>query len=143
MIEIYTDACIDDNTIRTNLGGNGFIIVDPVADCILHTYIEPCVNSTVPREELKAIINSLDYIVEQGLYNEEIVLYSDSMYCVNGANGVWKIKKNIDLWGKFFQLFDKIKNIDIRWIKSHQKEENYNTIIDELINERLNLNPKF
>lgn len=150
MIEIYTDGCVDDNTIRTNKGGNGFIIVDPKLNFIMHTYVEPAINTTNNRQELLGIINALEYLKEWNPVGEEVYLYSDSQYCVKGINiwskkwkaKGWKKVKNLDLWLKLDSLVSEVK-CQIEWIKGHQKEENWNTVIDELITERLKLNIKY
>jgi len=142
MIHIYSDGCVQDNTVRINKGGNGFIIVDPKLNFIMHTYVEASYNTTNNREEIKGILNALEYIKEWNPVGEEIVLYSDSEYCVKGCNKLHKLKKNLDLWEKVFNLLNEV-NVEIKWIKGHQKESNGNTIIDELIQERLNLTPKY
>lgn len=152
MIEVYTDGSCLDNTIRTNRGGNGFLVVDTIVNHILHTYIEHSINTTNNREELKAVINALEYLKDWKIYEiADVTLYSDSQYCVNGINEwskKWKnnnwntfVKsnkpiKNQDLWIKLDDLLSTV-DCNIEWIKGHQKEENYNTIIDELLTERL------
>lgn len=120
---IYTDgSCIP----KTGSGGYGFVILPSEEDP--HEWHvsggEDC--TTNNRMELTAVIEALTFCHTKSYFT----IYSDSMYVINCAKGVWTRKKNIDLWKKYDEI-SYGKNIDWVWVKSHSGNK-YNEIVDLL-----------
>ena len=130
---IYVDGSCNRNGKAVNSGGFGVVVLDNNEN-VIHTYSERCENTTNNREELKAIIYAMEYYGKQSPsdWNETIVVYSDSNYCVQTLNewmfnwerNGWiksdkKIPENLDLIKKYFDLYQKGYHIDLRKIKGH------------------------
>lgn len=130
---IYTDGSCNGNGKAVNSGGFGVVVLDNNEN-VIHTYSERCENTTNNREELKAIIYAMEHYGKRSLldWNEIIVVYSDSNYCVQTLNewmfnwerNGWiksdkKIPENLDLIKKYFNLYQKGYRIDLRKIKGH------------------------
>lgn len=142
---IYTDGSCNGNGKAVNSGGFGVVVLDNNEN-IIHTYSERCENTTNNREELKAIIYAMEHYGKQSLldWNEIIVVYSDSNYCVQTLNewmfnwerNGWiksdkKIPENLDLIKKYFDLYQKGYRIDLRKIKGHAGHK-FNEMADGL-----------
>lgn len=142
---IYTDGSCNGNGKAVNSGGFGVVVLDNDEN-IIHTYSERCENTTNNREELKAIIYAMEHYGKQSLldWNEIIVVYSDSNYCVQTLNewmfnwerNGWiksdkKIPENLDLIKKYFDLYQKGYRIDLRKIKGHAGHK-FNEMADGL-----------
>jgi ribonuclease HI len=129
---IYTDgSCIP----NPGKGGWAFVILQ----CDLPGYknIEWHVsggeqNTTNNRMELKAVIEALEFTNNVKKYT----IYSDSMYVINCAKGVYERKKNKDLWC-IYEKFSKNKIIEWIWVKGHSKNK-YNEIVDNLAKQEVN-----
>ena len=88
-------------------------------------------NTTNNRMELKAILAVMYFVYKSNLYSKyNIVIHSDSMYCVGTLNYNWSINKNQDLWNLILELFKKIK-CQIIHIKGHNNNL-YNEMADNL-----------
>lgn len=142
---IYVDGSCNGNGKAVNSGGFGVVVLDNNEN-IIHTYSERCENTTNNREELKAIIYAMEHYGKQSLldWNEIIVVYSDSNYCVQTLNewmfnwerNGWiksdkKIPENLDLIKKYFDLYQKGYRIDLRKIKGHAGHK-FNEMADGL-----------
>ena len=142
---IYVDGSCNGNGKAVNSGGFGVVVLDNNEN-IIHTYSERCENTTNNREELKAIIYAMKHYGKQSLldWNEIIVVYSDSNYCVQTLNewmfnwerNGWiksdkKIPENLDLIKKYFDLYQKGYRIDLRKIKGHAGHK-FNEMADGL-----------
>lgn len=125
--EIYTDGSCWPNP--GGVGGWAAIILCGGGEINRVTGSEP--NSTNNRAELLAIINGISSISEGG----ECTVYSDSQYCVNGAqnwskrwarnNWTHKIKgigiqpvKNSDLWRELCALME-TRHCIFKWVRGH------------------------
>jgi ribonuclease HI len=112
---IYTDG-----SCRDRKGGWAFVILfemhwsDKVSD------------TTNNRMELTAVIEAL-----KTLKNEECVIYSDSQWVINCAEGRWKRNKNLDLWEDFEEQRRRQKKVEFVWVKGHSTNE-YNNLCDKL-----------
>lgn len=142
---IYVDGSCNGNGKAVNSGGFGVVVLDNNEN-IIYTYSERCENTTNNREELKAIIYAMEHYGKQSLldWNEIIVVYSDSNYCVQTLNewmfnwerNGWiksdkKIPENLDLIKKYFDLYQKGYRIDLRKIKGHAGHK-FNEMADGL-----------
>ena len=115
MIKIYTDGACSGNP---GPGGYGVVILkdDKIIQWRMSAF---CDNTTNNREEMKAIIEAFN-LADTYLPNEDIIIYSDSAYCVNmindwiwnWANNGWKNSKkkeveNIDLVKEIYNYINK------------------------------------
>ena len=128
-IEIYTDG-----SSLGNPGPSGWGAIILEEDDIEISEIILCGNekkSTNNRMELNAVIESIDFVNEK-----EIKIYTDSKYVINCAKGIWKIKKNIDLWN-IYKKVSKNKKIEYVWVKGHNGNK-YNEIVDKIAKEEAN-----
>lgn len=133
-ITVYTDgSCI------SNPGPGGFagLIID--SDCIIAEIKGSREDTTNNRMELTAIIEILKSLEEP----TEVVVFSDSEYCVKGINerlenwfrNNWKgsnKKKvlNIDLWEEYLTV-SKFHKVKAKWIRSHSGNE-YNEMANDI-----------
>lgn len=127
--EIYTDGSSLGNP---GPSGWGAIILEEDENIISEIIL--CgreKKSTNNRMELQAVIESIDFVNEK-----YIKIYTDSKYVINCAKGIWKIKKNIDLWDKYKKV-SKHKKIEYVWVKGHNGNE-YNEIVDRIAKEQAN-----
>lgn len=111
-------------------------------------------NTTNNRMELMAIINAITYCIKKGMV-QDLVIISDSMYCVKGFNTwmhSWKKKdwkrgqndmKNHQLWKDLYKYGHLYKgNIKLSWVRGHNGNE-MNEFVDKLAEmERLKLSQK-
>lgn len=125
MIEIYSDGSCKKNP--GGPGGWGFVAIQksPSAPDIIakHDY-ELCDETTNNREELKAMIKSLEYVKylrenKENFTREKVIVYSDSRYVVEICNN-WGYRwrrngwsrpnnqpvENLDLVKKIFSYLD-------------------------------------
>lgn len=127
-LNIYVDG-----SIYPNPGGNGGYAAIATRG---NTYLadisgaEPA--TTNNRMEIKAAMAGLQLAQEHGIENEQIVIWSDSLYVVKGINewlpgwerkGWYKIK-NPELWQEFTQLRNAVGGIvRFDWIRGHDGNE--------------------
>jgi ribonuclease HI len=120
-LTIYTDgSCRPTNP---GPGGWGYIAIFP--DCELH------INGGSKRTtnnimEITAIIEAL----QQLDFAKKLLIYSDSLYVINCAQGKWQRKKNKELWKKY-DIYAAGKDIIFKWVKAHNGDY-YNELVDIL-----------
>ncbi len=140
-ILIYTDGGVQNNGHLHCFGASAFLIY---VDGFYNTEnVVGLYDTTNNRAELQAIINSLTYLKENDFCNSNIVLFSDSQYCVKGCTiwmDDWKKKNfirkgkpmlNVDLWKELLELKNMFSNLQIKWIKAHSDNE-FNNYVDYL-----------
>ena len=129
IVEIYTDGSSLGNP---GPSGWGALILEEdeyeISEIILSGNEKKSTNN---RMELNAVIESIKFVTEK-----EIKIYSDSKYVINCAKGLWKIKKNLDLW-EIYKKVSKDKNIEYVWVKGHNGNK-YNEIVDKIAREEAN-----
>ena len=130
MIKIYTDGSSKGNP---GLGGWAIVIFTDNQYITYKAGYES--NVTNNRMELTAILTALKYAKNIRLLDEseEIIIYSDSAYCVNAIN-IWihnwvnnnwtrdkgKEIKNLDLFKDIYNLYyDGTDNISIKKVSGH------------------------
>jgi ribonuclease HI len=148
-LEIYTDGgCIGNGKEGSeNRGGFGCIMV--CEDKVLAKHNQAFLGTTNNRMELRGIIHALKALelnYETLKVFTNVVLITDSQYCINGSNtwrhnwqkNNWKVKgqsiKNPDLWKELSSLLDSVLNkynFEFRWVKGHSGNK-YNEMVDEL-----------
>ena len=139
MLVIYTDGSCSKNGSINNNGGFGVVVVKD--EHLIATYSKMSQNTTNNKEELKAILYALIQ------YGDEpnVVVYSDSNYCVNTftkwmyswqRNG-WKkadnkTPENLDLIKTYYDLTTTgERTIDLRKIQGHSGHI-WNELADQL-----------
>ena len=88
--------------------------------------------------EIMGVINALFYVYTNELIDNEIHIYSDSQYVVNGFNDwveLWKRKnwkkvKNVNYWKALLTLTAGL-NIQFHWVRGHN-DNKYNEKADKL-----------
>ena len=134
---IYTDGSAHPNP---GPGGFGVVVCDDNND-IIHLYSKQTNNTTNNREEIKAILWSL---LTYGKSNEEVIVYSDSNYCVQTftnwmfgwARNGWvksdkKIPENLDLIQTYYNALNEGYKINLKKVKGHAGNK-YNELADGL-----------
>ena len=88
--------------------------------------------TTNNRMEMMAVCMAIDYCGDQ---YDDITIYSDSTYVVNGMNSWmyswekkgWKKKggeiKNLDLWKELFAMRKQYPHIKMEWVRGHSGVE--------------------
>lgn len=134
---IYTDGSAHPNP---GPGGFGVVVCDNNNN-IITTYAKQTNNTTNNREEIKAILWAL---LNYGKYDEEVIVYSDSNYCVqtftnwmfSWARNAWvksdkKIPENLDLIQTYYDALNAGYKINLKKVKGHAGNK-YNELADGL-----------
>ena len=127
---IYTDGGCECNP--GGRGGYGAVIINNNTGEL--TDISGGFRSTTNnRMEVMAVIKALEKIEK----DTHIQLFSDSQYVIKTMNGMFRKKKNIDLWKKLDKLAVAFK-IEWNWVKGHNGNT-YNERCDTLCQEAMTL----
>jgi ribonuclease HI len=127
MIEIYTDGSCK----PTNPGPAGYgvvVITDGVITHYCSSFIGEATNNVA---EISGIDYSLDYLDEIDKSWDDVVIYTDSNYCVGLFTKNWNAKKNKELVKKVRDKLERFPNLNIKWVKGHVGDE-YNEVADRL-----------
>ena len=122
MIEVYTDGAYSSSR---NQGGLGIVFIKD--NKVIAKFSKTYKNTTNNRMELMAVIIALQSIKDEN----EITIYSDSMYVIGTATQGWKRKKNLDLWEKYDAVIDSFKTVTFKHVKGHSTNM-YNNLCDEM-----------
>jgi len=144
MVEIYTDGATSNNGYEDSLGGWAFVfVVDGIS---VYEEAGALANATNNRCELTAIIKGCQRALEF-FDDEELVVLSDSAYCINCYTQEWyknwmkngwiNSKKepvmNKDLWKELIPFF-KNPRFSFKKVKGHSLNK-YNERADKLAKE--------
>ena len=134
---IYTDGSCQKNP---GPGSFGVVVLDNNEN-LIQQYSERCENTTNNREELKAILWAF---LKYGNKENQIIVYSDSAYCVNTLTNwmfSWeknnwkksdnKTPENLDLIKPFFKHLQNGFFIDLKKVKGHSGQI-WNELADKL-----------
>ena len=147
-IEIYTDGSCKNNPGR---GGYAFVITRGKKE-LLRMYGKE-EKTTNNRMELTAIVKAIKHAMAIDTI-EEIIIYSDSAYCLNPINSGWiyswnsnnwktkegKDVKNVELWKELYSLINnKRKKFKFVKVKGHSGNK-YNEEVDMLAKKAADLN---
>lgn len=127
LIEIYTDGSFKRGS---NIGGLGVAALKD--NKLIYVYSKQFDNVTNNQMELKAIIHACE-IADKYFPDEEVIIYSDSSYCVrsitewmshwaknNWINSQKEEVKNIELMRILYNYFKQdFYHCQIKWLKSH------------------------
>ena len=122
MIEVYTDGAYSSSR---NQGGLGIVFIKD--NKVIAKFSKTYKNTTNNRMELLAVIIALQSIKDEN----EITIYSDSMYVIGTATQGWKRKKNLDLWEKYDAVIDSFKTVTFKHVKGHSTNV-FNNLCDEM-----------
>lgn len=122
MIEVYTDGAYSSSR---NQGGLGIVFIKD--NKVIAKFSKTYKNTTNNRMELMAVIIALQSIKDEN----EITIYSDSMYVIGTATLGWKRKKNLDLWEKYDAVIDLFKTVTFKHVKGHSTNV-FNNLCDEM-----------
>ena len=89
-------------------------------------------DTTNNRMELMAATSAIDFDSKNSGWND-ITVITDSKYVINCATGLFKRKKNKDMWEEYDRV-SKDKNITWIHVKGHSGDK-YNEIVDKLAKE--------
>ena len=119
-VNIYTDG-----SSLGNPGPGGYgLIMEWVGKNLIKEFSKGFIKTTNNRMELLAVITGLELLKKDGF---DVIIYSDSKYVVDAIKKKWlfdwkknnfKKKKNIDLWKRFLNVYNK-HNVKFEWIKGH------------------------
>ena len=126
MIKIYTDGAY--SSLR-DMGGYAFVVLKDEEKIYSYFFNEP--NTTNNRMEIQAVISALNWLYENNYTEEEISIYTDSMYVIGSMTKNWKRNKNVDLFTELDDVFLKFKNVIFKHIKGHSGDK-YNELCDKL-----------
>ena len=125
---IYTDGAYSSSRDQ---GGIGIVVLRDGEK--VFKYSKTFKETTNNQMELIAVMAAL-----QAIKNpiNSLTIYTDSMYVKGCATLGWKRKKNVELWMKFDEAFNKAKAlvktpIQIEHVKGHA-DNVYNNLCDEL-----------
>lgn len=125
--QVYTDGAY--SSCR-NQGGIGIVFLRN--DIKVFEYSNVFKNTTNNRMEIKAVLYALKCFKKQ---IDNIIIYTDSMYVIGCATLGWKRKKNILLWKKFDEEFERVSklcpNIEFKHVKGHS-DNKWNNYVDNL-----------
>ncbi len=127
--QVYTDGAY--SSLRDQ-GGVGLVVLKDNEKILSfsHNYK----HTTNNQMELLAIIIALATIKKP---IDELIIYSDSMYCVGCITKNWKRKKNPKLWKEFDKQYLRVSslcpNIIFQHIKGHNGDT-WNNYVDKLAN---------
>lgn len=122
MIEVYTDGAYSSSR---NQGGLGIVFIKD--NKVIAKFSKTYKHTTNNRMELMAVIIALQSIKDEN----EITIYSDSMYVIGTATQGWKRKKNLDLWEKYDAVIDSFKTVTFKHVKGHSTSM-FNNLCDEM-----------
>ena len=122
MIEVYTDGAYSSSR---NQGGLGIVFIKD--NKVIAKFSKTYKNTTNNRMELMAVIIALQSIKDEN----EIIVYSDSMYVIGTVTQGWKRKKNLDLWEKYDTAINSFKTVTFKHVKGHSINV-FNNLCDEM-----------
>ena len=137
---IYTDgSCLG------NPGNGGYAALVLVNDAPLEDIVGHEPDTTNNRMELRAVLAGLQFINGQVRPEHEVMVVSDSKYCVDAFNQGWiknwqkngwrtagrKPVANQDLWHEIVQLTEEMPFITFAWVKAHSNNQ-WNNHVDAM-----------
>jgi ribonuclease HI len=145
-IEVYTDGATSSNGYANAVGGWAYVVLRDGEK--IHEKSEKLQPATNNQCELRAIIEACKWVENytSTLFDSpEIIIYSDSAYCINcykqnwyigwEANGWLNSKKqpvlNKEYWQELLPYF-KTKTYKFERVKGHQNKDNWNDYVDRL-----------
>ena len=146
-MRIYTDGACSNNGYEGSRAGYGFVVVDD-NDEMLFTLSEAVPDDfeqTNNIAELLAIVETLWWLEDNCSPSQEIKVFSDSAYCINGINSWmdswvkngWKRAgnksiKNLALWQAIYKFIEESGfKVEFIKVKGHA-DDHWNNMADRL-----------
>ena len=126
MIEVYTDGAYSSSR---DMGGFAFVVLENKEKIYSYFFNES--NTTNNRMEITAVLKALYWLKEVGKLNEDIIIYTDSMYVIGSMTKNWKRNKNVDLFTELDNIYKQFKTIVFMHVKGHSGDK-YNELCDKL-----------
>lgn len=124
-LKIYTDGSCSPNPGK---GGWAFVALFPDYEVHINDTENKTTNNIM---EMTAVIEALKTFKNTKAFH----IFSDSLYVINCAQGIWKRKKNLELWGEYDKVANG-KDILFEWVKGHNGDF-YNELVDKLAKNNL------
>lgn len=116
---IYTDGgCIRN---PGGAGGYGIVLVNTQTG-ETEEFSQGFISTTNNRMEVRAIIRALELARERIGETEPFLIYSDSLYAINVAQGTWQRNKNLDLWDLYDDTADGLI-FAFQWVRGHNGDK--------------------
>lgn len=121
----YTDGSCDNHSPYGE-GGAAYILLkdNGIFEC---SGSKGFVGTTNNRMEMLAIISAVCHTPN----GSDLVVYTDSQYCITAFTNVKKPKKNLDLINLYHHSASGLRSIEFRWVKGHSGNE-YNEQVDKM-----------
>ena len=120
----YTDGSCD-NMSPYGEGGSAYILMKDGA--IVKEAKKGFVGTTNNRMEMLAIISAVCSTPK----NADLIVYTDSQYCITAFTNVKKPKKNLELINLYHHSVAGLNSVEFRWVKGHNVDE-YNELVDSM-----------
>jgi ribonuclease HI/viroplasmin and RNaseH domain-containing protein len=147
-INVYTDGSCINNGSENAIGGYGIYFEDEKKSISKKLKFKEGYNITNNRAEIKAILEVLKYF-EKEKTSKEIIIHTDSMYCIQvllGTNTYKKIEEgkevpNSDYIKKCYKYIKRMSNIKLHHVLAHTNKQDIHSIgndkADKLANEAI------
>lgn len=120
----YTDGSCD-NMSPYGEGGSAYILMKDGE--ILCSASKGFVGTTNNRMEMLAIISAVCATPK----GSDLIIYTDSQYCITSFTNVKKPKKNLELISLYHHSATGLNSIEFRWVKGHNGDK-YNEMVDSM-----------
>lgn len=120
----YTDGSCD-NLSPYGEGGSAYILMKE--GTIIKEAKKGFVGTTNNRMEMLAIISAVNSTPK----NADLIVYTDSQYCITSFTNVKKPKKNLELINLYHHCASNLNSIEFRWVKGHNGDK-YNELVDSM-----------
>lgn len=143
MYEIYTDGAASNNRKGEGIGGYAYIILEEQK--VIESFKQGKKNTTNNECELLAIITACNKVLEKlDGWLDNVIIYSDSAYCINCYQEQWWKKwqtngwrnsskqpvANKELWLQLIPFFED-ERFDFQKVEAHQNQK-WNTMVDRM-----------
>ena len=114
MIEVWADGA---SRKSTGEAGAGTVIRFQDGNLLnLYRYLGEYSNNYA---ELAAVGTGLQYLLNQGLQNESVVVWSDSRYAIGVLTGKLNARENLVLIRQIQVLIAQFPRLKFRWVRGH------------------------
>jgi len=135
MVKIYTDG----SSKPSNPGPAGFATIITKEDTIVALHSEFIGHGTNNIAELSAIKYALEHLERLDLSWENIIIHTDSKYCIGVLIEDWRAKKNVSLITNIKDMLESFPNLQMEWVKAHNGDR-FNEMADQLAKQIIDIN---
>ena len=135
-VEIYIDGCCLGNRFKNcnRTGSAAIVVFNDYGHLVYENGVviedNQCLTNNIC--EYLGLMLAFDFIEENGLFNEDITIFSDSQLMVYQVNGIYSCdsKNLLPFYNEAVKFLEGRENIKLEWIPREQ-----NTLADELSKE--------